>query len=88
MRRKCRFGAADRPVRRDYLTYGEAGTDGPRYAVVTHLLSLSLNQRLRVKVFCPDDDFPVIPSVTGIWNGANWFEREASDLYGIVSDGH
>ncbi|ADU98813.1 NADH-quinone oxidoreductase subunit C [Alicycliphilus denitrificans] len=85
---QCRFEQLIDLCGVDYSTYGEVGTDGPRYAVVTHLLSLSLNQRLRVKVFCPDDDFPVIPSVTGIWNGANWFEREAFDLYGIVFDGH
>ncbi|HRO52740.1 NADH-quinone oxidoreductase subunit C [Alicycliphilus denitrificans] len=85
---QCRFEQLIDLCGVDYSTYGEVGTDGPRYAVVTHLLSLSLNQRLRVKVFCPDDDFPVIPSVTGIWSGANWFEREAFDLYGIVFDGH
>ena len=72
----------------DYSAYGNAGTEGARYAVVSHLLSVSLNQRLRVKVFCPDDDLPVVPSVTGIWNSANWFEREAFDLLGIVFDGH
>ncbi len=85
---QCRFEQLIDLCGVDYSTYGEVGMDGPRYAVVTHLLSLSLNQRLRVKVFCPDDDFPVIPSVTGIWSGANWFEREAFDLYGIVFDGH
>jgi NADH-quinone oxidoreductase subunit C len=85
---QCRFEQLIDLCGVDYSTYGEVGTDGPRYAVVTHLLSLSLNQRLRVKVFCTDDDFPVIPSVTGIWSGANWFEREAFDLYGIVFDGH
>ncbi|BCN37845.1 NADH-quinone oxidoreductase subunit C [Alicycliphilus denitrificans] len=85
---QCRFEQLIDLCGVDYSTYGEVGTDGLRYAVVTHLLSLSLNQRLRVKVFCPDDDFPVIPSVTGIWSGANWFEREAFDLYGIVFDGH
>ena len=72
----------------DYSAYKEVGTEGPRYAVVVHLLSLSLNQRLRVRVFCPDDDFPVLSSVTDIWSGANWFEREAFDLYGIVFEGH
>ena len=72
----------------DYADYGNGTWDGPRYAVVSHLLSVSLNQRVRVKVFCPDDDFPVIPSVTDIWSGANWFEREAFDLFGIVFDGH
>ena len=55
---------------------------------MSHLLSISLNQRLRVKVFCPDDDFPVIASVMHLWNSANWFEREAFDLYGIVFEGH
>jgi len=72
----------------DYSAYKDTGTDGPRFAVVVHLLSLSLNQRLRVRVFCADDDFPVLPSITPIWNSANWFEREAFDLFGIVFDGH
>ena len=72
----------------DYSAYREVGTEGARYAVVSHLLSVTLNQRLRVKVFCPDDDFPVVPSVNAIWNSANWFEREAFDLFGIVFDGH
>lgn len=72
----------------DYSTYREVGREGPRYAVVVHLLSVSLNQRLRVRVFCTDDDFPVLPSVTDIWSGANWFEREAFDLFGIVFEGH
>ena len=53
-----------------------------------HLLSISLNQRVRLKVFCADDDLPVIDSLTAIWNSANWFEREAFDLYGIVFEGH
>ncbi len=56
--------------------------------MVSHLLSISLNHRLRVKVFCADDDFPLVPSVTGVWNSANWYEREAFDLFGIVFDGH
>lgn len=85
---QCRFEQLIDLCGVDYSTYRDVGTDGPRYAVVSHLLSVSLNQRVRVKVFCPDDDFPVIPSVTDIWNGANWFEREAFDLYGIVFDGH
>jgi len=72
----------------DYSGYGEGTWDGPRYAVVSHLLSVSLNQRVRLKVFCPDDDLPVIDSINGIWNAANWFEREAFDLYGIVFEGH
>jgi NADH-quinone oxidoreductase subunit C len=53
-----------------------------------HLLSISNNQRLRVRVYAPDDDLPMIPSVTPIWNSANWFEREAFDLYGILYAGH
>ncbi len=72
----------------DYSTYGDGAWQGPRFAVVTHLLSVALNQRLRVRVFCPDDEFPVIPSVEGLWAAANWFEREAFDLYGIVFEGH
>ncbi|WCM92134.1 NADH-quinone oxidoreductase subunit C [Acidovorax sp. NCPPB 2350] len=72
----------------DYSAYGDVGVDGPRYAVVSHLLSVSLNQRVRVKVFCPDDDFPVVASVSDIWNSASWYEREAFDLFGIVFDGH
>jgi NADH-quinone oxidoreductase subunit C len=61
---------------------------GRRFAAVYHLLSISLNQRLRVRVFCADDDQPMVDSVTGIWAGANWFEREAFDLYGILFRGH
>jgi NADH-quinone oxidoreductase subunit C len=72
----------------DYSTYAEVGREGPRFAVVSHLLSISLNQRVRVRVFCTDDDFPVVASVTPVWAGANWFEREAFDLFGIVFDGH
>ena len=72
----------------DYSTYGDREAEGARYCVVNHLLSISLNQRVRVKVFCPEDDFPVVPSVTGLWASANWYEREAFDLYGIVFDGH
>ncbi len=72
----------------DYSTYADGTYEGPRFAVVSHLLSVSLNQRLRVKVFCSDDDFPMVVSVSDIWNSANWFEREAFDLYGIVFDGH
>lgn len=72
----------------DYSTYAEVGKEGPRFAVVSHLMSLTLNQRLRVRVFCADDDFPVVASINDIWNAAGWFEREAFDLYGIVFDGH
>ena len=72
----------------DYSDYAEVGTEGPRFAVVSHLMSLTLNQRLRVRVFCPDDDLPVVASINEIWNAANWFEREAFDLFGVVFDGH
>ncbi len=72
----------------DYSTYGDGRWEGARFAVVVHLLSVSLNQRLRVRVFCADDEFPVIASVTDIWSAANWFEREAFDLYGIMFEGH
>jgi len=72
----------------DYANYKNAPWDGPRYAVVVHLLSVTHNWRLRVRVFAPDDDLPVVPSVTEIWASANWFEREAFDLYGIVFEGH
>jgi NADH-quinone oxidoreductase subunit C len=72
----------------DYSEYAEGRYDGRRYCVVSHLLSVSLNQRVRLKVFCGDDDFPVVASVSDLWNSANWFEREAFDLFGIVFDGH
>ena len=72
----------------DYQTYGDGAYDGPRFAAVLHLLSVSNNWRLRVRVFAPDDDFPVVPSMVDVWPCANWFEREAFDLYGIVFDGH
>ena len=72
----------------DYSEYADGTHEGPRFAVVSHLLSVSLNQRVRVRVFCPDDDFPVVDSVAGIWNAANWYEREAFDLYGIMFEGH
>jgi NADH-quinone oxidoreductase subunit C len=72
----------------DYSTFGEGVWEGRRFAAVYHLLSLAQNWRLRVRVFAPDDDFPVLPSVIDVWPAANWFEREAFDLYGIVFDGH
>ncbi|MGN2250543.1 NADH-quinone oxidoreductase subunit C [Frateuria edaphi] len=59
-----------------------------RFAVVVHLLSLTHNRRLRLRVFCEDDALPMVPSLTGIWPVANWFERETFDLYGIIFDGH
>ena len=72
----------------DYSAYREVGTEGPRFGVVVHLLSVSLNQRVRVKVLCPNDDLPKVDSVNALWNSANWYEREAFDLYGIVFEGH
>ena len=72
----------------DYSSYRNQPWDGPRYCVVSHLLSITHNWRVRLKVFAPDDDVPVVPSVTEIWSGANWFEREAFDLYGVVFEGH
>jgi NADH-quinone oxidoreductase subunit C len=70
----------------DYRGY--PGHDGPRYEVVYNLLSLAHNWRVRVRVACPDDDFPALDSVIGVWPAANWYEREAFDLYGIVFRGH
>ena len=75
----------------DYSAYGEesgAVWEGRRYAVVLHLISYRLNERLRIRVFVDDDDFPLIPTITGVWKSANWYEREAFDLFGIVFDGH
>jgi NADH-quinone oxidoreductase subunit C len=72
----------------DYSTYGDGAWTGARFAVVYHLLSLSHNHRLRVRTFADDDGFPILPSVVDTWPAANWFEREAFDLYGIVFDGH
>jgi NADH-quinone oxidoreductase subunit C len=72
----------------DYSGYRNQPWDGPRYCVVLHLLSVTHNWRVRLKVFAPDNDVPVVASVTEIWSGVNWFEREAFDLYGIVFDGH
>ena len=72
----------------DYLAYRGGPREGPRFAAVYHLLSLSRNHRLRVRVFADDDEMPVLDSVIGIWPAADWFEREAFDLYGIVFKGH
>jgi len=72
----------------DLSTWKDAPHDGPRYVVVSHLLSVAKNWRLRVKVVCPDDDVPVVASLTEVWSSANWFEREAFDLYGIIFEGH
>jgi NADH-quinone oxidoreductase subunit C len=72
----------------DYLQYGEGAWQGQRFAVVTHLLSLSNNWRLRVRVFCDDDTLPMIASLLPVWPAAGWYEREAFDLFGILFDGH
>lgn len=62
--------------------------EGKRFAVVIHLLSIKNNQRIRLKVYCEDNEFPIVDSVTQIWSSANWFEREAFDLFGIMFNGH
>ena len=72
----------------DMSAYRDLPQEGARYLTVVHLLSVSLNWRLRVKVFATDDDVPVVASVTPVWNAANWFEREAFDMYGIIYEGH
>ena len=72
----------------DYSSYKDMPWEGPRFCVVTHLLSLANNWRVRLKVFAPDDDLPVVPALTPVWNAANWFEREAFDMYGIIFEGH
>ncbi|MSP86929.1 MAG: NADH-quinone oxidoreductase subunit C [Methylotenera sp.] len=72
----------------DYQAYGEGAYKGLRYAVVSHLLSVTLNQRVRVRVFAQDEDFPVLPTLVDVWPVANWYEREAFDLYGIMFENH
>ena len=72
----------------DYSSYKDQPWDGPRYCIVSHLLSVSKNWRVRLKVFAPDDDVPVVASLTDVWAGANWFEREAFDMVGVIFDGH
>ena len=72
----------------DYSTYGDRPLSGARFAAVAHLLSTALNWRLRVRVYCPDDAFPMVDSVVEVWPSANWYEREAFDLFGIVFNGH
>jgi len=72
----------------DYSTYGDGSYEGPRFAVVLHLLSQTHNWRLRVRAFTADDDLPVIASALDVWPGVNWYEREAFDFYGIVFEGH
>lgn len=72
----------------DYSTYGDGAWQGKRFAAVVHLLSIAHNVRLRVRVFADSDEFPAVDSVTSLWTSANWFEREAFDLYGIAFVGH
>jgi NADH-quinone oxidoreductase subunit C len=72
----------------DYSTWGDGAWQGKRFAVVVHLLSIAHNVRLRVRVFADADEFPAVDSVTALWSSANWFEREAFDLYGIAFVGH
>jgi len=72
----------------DYSAYGDGSWSGKRFAVIYHLLSITHNWRLRLRTFCPDDEFPEVDSVVEIWPSANWFEREAFDLFGIVFSGH
>lgn len=85
---KCRFEQLMDLCGVDYSTYKDQAQSGLRYCVVSHLLSISLNQRVRLKVFAPDDGFPALPSLTAVWASVDWFEREAFDLFGIVFDGH
>jgi len=84
----CRFEQLIDLCGMDYSDYGDGAWEGARFAVVVQLLSLTNNQRVRVRVFCPDDDLPVVASMVEIWPSASWFEREAYDLYGIVFEGH
>ena len=84
----CRFEQLMDLCGVDYSTYKDQPQVGLRYCVVCHLLSVSLNQRVRLKVFAPDDSFPVVQSLCDVWASANWFEREAFDLFGIVFEGH
>jgi NADH-quinone oxidoreductase subunit C len=72
----------------DYSAYGDGIWEGPRFAVVSHLLSMEHNWRLRVRVFAPDDDLPVVASMIDVWPSANWYEREAFDFFGILFEGH
>ena len=72
----------------DYSSYKDQAWEGPRFCVVSHLLSVSKNWRVRLKVFAPDDEMPVVASLTDVWSSVNWFEREAFDLYGILFEGH
>lgn len=72
----------------DYQEFRDGRWNGQRFAVVSHLLSIEHNWRLRVRVFAADESYPLVSSITPVWNCANWFEREAFDLFGIIFDGH
>ncbi len=72
----------------DYSDYADGQWQGTKYAVVLHLLSVNLNQRVRLKVFAQDEDFPVLPTLVDVWPAANWYEREAFDLFGIMFENH
>lgn len=72
----------------DYSTWGDGAWSGPRFAVVSHLLSMAHNWRLRVRVFAPDDEMPLVASLVDVWSAANWYEREAFDFFGILFEGH
>jgi NADH-quinone oxidoreductase subunit C len=72
----------------DYSDYKNEPWDGLRYCVVTHLLSVTHNWRVRLKVFAADDEMPTVAALTPLWNAANWFEREAFDMFGIIFEGH
>ncbi len=84
----CRFEQLIDLCGLDYSDYRDGEWQGQRFCVVTHLLSVSLNQRVRLKVFAPSEDLPVVESLQPVWSAATWFEREAFDLYGIVFEGH
>jgi NADH-quinone oxidoreductase subunit C len=72
----------------DYSGFGEGAWEGRRFAVVSHLLSIRHNRRLRLRVFAENDDFPVVDSLTTVWPNADWYEREAFDLFGVIFTGH
>ena len=72
----------------DYQTYADVEHEGPRYAVVCHFLSVSMNQRVRLRVFAADEAFPILPTLVDVWPVANWYEREAFDMYGIMFENH
>jgi len=86
-------GSFTRGVDREFSFDANEGSDsiefdGMRFAIAVQLLSVKNNHRIRLKVYCEDNDFPVLDSVTDIWNCVNWYEREAFDLFGIMFDGH